>query len=136
MKDALKRDWEQTKNDFKAGGRDLDEDVDDTVKQAVGKDAIPSRTQPNEPGGAPQRTALNWSEVAPIRYGARAQYGAQHADWNDRLEGTLKMEWGEAKDRGRRAWNEGKDLVRRGYERALVAIHRCASRCLATPAPL
>jgi len=36
---ALKRDAEQTKHDLTRGrkGRDLDQDVDDTVAQAVGK---------------------------------------------------------------------------------------------------
>ena len=37
--DALKRDWEQTKSDLPGdGGTDLDQDVDDTVKQAADKD--------------------------------------------------------------------------------------------------
>jgi hypothetical protein len=38
-KEALERDLEQTKSDLPGdGGTDLDQDVDDTVKQAVGKD--------------------------------------------------------------------------------------------------
>jgi len=42
VKDALKRDWEQTKNDFsKKHGRDLDQDAGDTIKQAIGKEPIP-----------------------------------------------------------------------------------------------
>ena len=36
-KEALKNDWEQTKSDLPGvDGKDLDQDVDDTVKQAVG----------------------------------------------------------------------------------------------------
>ena len=42
-KEALKRDWEQTKSDMPGmEGRDLDQDVDDTVKQAAGKEPIPA----------------------------------------------------------------------------------------------
>ena len=38
-KEALKRDWEQTKSDMPGmEGKDLDQDADDTVKQAIGKE--------------------------------------------------------------------------------------------------
>lgn len=45
MAEALKRDVEQTKHDLTGGkkGQDLDQDVDDTVKQAAGKQPIPPR---------------------------------------------------------------------------------------------
>jgi hypothetical protein len=119
VKEAMKRDWEQTKNDFKAGGRDLDQDVDDTVKQAAGKDAIPPRNQPNAPGGS-SKQPKGWTDVEGAMrygYGAREQYGSQHAAWNDKLEITLKSEWEETKDASRHGWNDVKDDVRRGYER-------------------
>ncbi|HVF18684.1 MAG TPA: hypothetical protein VNA14_00375 [Mycobacteriales bacterium] len=36
-KEALQNDWEQTKSDLPGlEGKDLDQDVDDTVKQAAG----------------------------------------------------------------------------------------------------
>lgn len=48
VKDAIKRDWEQTKHDFsKQHGQDLDQNVADTVKQAVGKEAVPADGGPN-----------------------------------------------------------------------------------------
>lgn len=38
-KEAIKNDWEQTKSDVPGvEGRDIDQDVDDTVKQAAGKE--------------------------------------------------------------------------------------------------
>jgi hypothetical protein len=47
-KDALDRDWEQTKSDLPGlEGRDLDQDVDDTVKQATGDEPIPGKRTPN-----------------------------------------------------------------------------------------
>ncbi len=37
VKEAIKNDWEQTKSDVPGlDGKDIDQDVDDTVKQAVG----------------------------------------------------------------------------------------------------
>ena len=46
--EALERDWEQTKSDLPGlEGEDLDQDVDDTVKQAAGKEPTPPEGQPN-----------------------------------------------------------------------------------------
>ena len=50
VKEALGRDWEQTKHDFsKKHGKDLDQDIGDTVRQATGKEAIPADGGPNLP---------------------------------------------------------------------------------------
>ena len=125
VKEAMKRDWDQTKNDLGLGGRDLDQDVDDTVKQVAGKDVIPPRSQPNAPGGTDARPdagdkRLSWVDAEqPLMYGygAREQYGAQHSDWNDQLESSLKNEW-ESRGTVGRKWDEVKNLVRRGFDRA------------------
>jgi hypothetical protein len=46
--DALERDWEQTKSDLPGlEGEDLDQDVDDTLKQAAGKEPAPGRDEPS-----------------------------------------------------------------------------------------
>ena len=46
--DALERDWEQTKSDMPGmEGKDLDQDVDDTLKQAVGSESPPDENEPN-----------------------------------------------------------------------------------------
>ena len=46
--EALKRDWEQTKHDFKKNsGRELNQDVDDTLGQAVGTRETPPRNVPS-----------------------------------------------------------------------------------------
>jgi hypothetical protein len=47
VKEALKRDWEQTKHDITRKGPDLRQDVSDTVKQATGKEPIPAPFVPN-----------------------------------------------------------------------------------------
>jgi hypothetical protein len=120
VKEAMRRDWEQTKNDVSSSGRDLDQDVNDTVKQAAGSDVIPGRNQPNKPGGTPEKKSTpSWDDAAlPLSYGygARQQYGAQHTAWDDTLEGKLKQEWDEGKEKTGHAWNDVKHNVRRGYE--------------------
>src|SRR5437764_1283869 len=73
-KEALRRDWEQTKADLsKTKGMNLRQDVGDTVKQAFGKEAIPPGNLPNPPGE--KVDVKDWTAVEPsIRYG----YGARH----------------------------------------------------------
>lgn len=126
VKEAMRRDWEQTKNDLGLGGRDLDQDVDDTVKQAAGKDVIPPRSQPNAPGGTDAKPTsgtsrrMSWDEAEqPLMYGygAHQQYGSRYADWNDELETSLKNDWESSGTVGRK-WEEVKSLVRRGFDRA------------------
>ena len=47
-KEALRRDWEQTKHDFnKKKGEELNQDVGDTLKQATGGEPVPPRGVPN-----------------------------------------------------------------------------------------
>ena len=45
-KEALKRDWEQTKADMPGmEGKDLDQDAHETVKQATGAEPVPNRNE-------------------------------------------------------------------------------------------
>lgn len=116
VKSAMKRDWEQTKSDVTKGGRDLDQDAGDTVKQAMGKQPIPASNQrtPQEPASGKDQ---DWDRVADsYRYGvgARHQY-KDEPSWNERLESKLKEEWNDL--RSGRTWDEVKTFVRRGFER-------------------
>ena len=47
VKEALKRDLEQTKRDITRKGTDLNQDVGDTIRQATGKEPIPPPGVPN-----------------------------------------------------------------------------------------
>lgn len=49
VKEALKRDWEQTKHDFnKKSGQNLNQDAGDTIKQATGSEPVPPRNIPSK----------------------------------------------------------------------------------------
>src|SRR5262245_44847888 len=52
VRKAMERDAEQTKHDLTRGkkGRDIGQDVDDTVKQAAGKKRIPPKNVKNPEG--------------------------------------------------------------------------------------
>lgn len=79
VKAAFANDWEQTKADFGVdGNRDMDQDVDDTVKQAVGSDdAFENREQAFRFG-----------------YAAQCHYRGSHPKWNDDLDATLRKDYG------------------------------------------
>ena len=77
VKEALKRDWEQTKHDFnKESGQELGQDVGDTVKQMAGKQPI-------------------WNTAEPaLRYGYGAGYNYKDEEFSLR-ENDLQKEWNE-----------------------------------------
>jgi hypothetical protein len=105
VKAAFKRDWDQTKHDFGGKQPDTDQDVDDTVKQAVGKQPIPPRGQP---------TYEEREDAYRFGYGARLQYGDSHRQWGQGLEGQLEHDWRETYTD--REWRDYRDAVRRGWD--------------------
>lgn len=104
VKAAFKRDWDQTKHDLGGHQPDTDQNVDDTVKQAAGKEPIPPRGQP---------TYEEAQDAYRFGYGARAQYSQEYPEWNDRLETRLKQDWGETFTD--REWNLHRNSIRRGW---------------------
>jgi len=94
VKAAFGNDWEQTKHDFGSKtARDLNQDVDDTVKQASGSpDAFE-----------------NHEQAFRFGYGAQRQYRTQYPTWNNDLEQRLRTDYGTDFDRDR-------DYIRRAYE--------------------
>ena len=115
VKAALKRDWEQTKNDLSSSkGRDLDQDVPDTVKQAVGSKPIPPANVPNPPE---RRERPEWKEAeagARFGVGARKQY-KEHTEWDERLESRLRDEWNQLGTSQK--WEQARAGVQSGWER-------------------
>ena len=114
VKEAMKRDWEQTKQDMHVkGGHELNQGVADTVKQAAGKEALPPIDRANPP-----KVIGDWNEIElPIEYGysARTHYKG-HTAWSSDVEDTLRNEWTSASDKTGRAWEDVRDHVRRGFE--------------------
>jgi hypothetical protein len=81
VKAAFKRDWDQTMHD--AGGHrpDTHQNVDDAVKQAAGKEAIPPRGMPS------------YEEIEDaylFGFSARYQSDSQYPIWDMRLEAQLE----------------------------------------------
>lgn len=78
VKKAFANDWEQTKADFGSeDARDMDQDVDDTVKQMAGADdAFENREQAFRFG-----------------YTSQKRYGTKFPAWNEELDKTLRSEY-------------------------------------------
>jgi hypothetical protein len=120
LKTALERDWEQTKADLHLGGHELKQKLTDTLKQAAGAEPAPPASVPNSVGTT-KGSDLTWDYAEPpLRYGvgAREQYGAKHAQWNDDLETTLKNDWETSESSAKAKWEDVKALVRHGFDRA------------------
>jgi hypothetical protein len=100
IKEAMRRDWEQTKHDFsKKSGQELHQNVGDTVKQMAGKEPV---------GGS------DWNSVEPaMRYGYGAGRNYEDVEF-DAHEKDLEREWNDMKPA--RPWAESRDYVRRGWE--------------------
>src|SRR5438477_2021656 len=78
VKKAFANDWEQTKADFGAkNARDMDQDVDDTVKQMAGsKDSFE-----------------NCEQAFRFGYTAQGRYHSKYPEWNNELETRLRSEY-------------------------------------------
>ena len=105
VKAAFKRDCDQTKHDFGSNQPDTDQNVDDTVKQASGKQPIPPRGQP---------TYEEAEDAYRFGYGARGHYNQRYPDWDDRLEAQLKQDWTETYSD--REWARYRDSIRHGWD--------------------
>lgn len=113
-KEAMRRDWSQTKHDLHLGGHEMNQSATDTLRQAAGTLHLPSINEANPP-----IVIGMWSDAeTPYRYGyaARRQFGAEHAVWSPELEAKLKSEWMTAQDQATRDWESARRFVRRGYE--------------------
>lgn len=117
VREAMKRDWEQTKHDMKIGtGHELRQDAKDTIKQAAGKQPIPP---PDEPNPAKVLGEWKWDEAEyPISYGyaAHRQFGGEHPTWNESLENKLRTEWEAGKGKAESTWDRIKHFVKYGYD--------------------
>ena len=107
VKEAIKRDWDQTKHDFGGNQPDTNQKIGNTIHQASGKEAIPPRKEPT------------YEEVEPayrFGYGARSKYGADYTEWNDELEDNLKNDWYVIAPERKQTWMQDRAAIRYGWD--------------------
>ena len=116
VKEAVRRDWQQTKHDlYLKGGHELNQTLRDTVRQAIGRESIPSNDRPNPP-----RTMGEWEDIErAIRFGysARGHYGPLYPIWSSELEAHLSRDWDRTENGARQPFDDARGWVRKGYER-------------------
>jgi hypothetical protein len=109
-KEALRRDWTQTKFDVGAGGHELNQNASDTLGQAVGEAVLPPIEFANRP------TVIGRWEDAEVAigfgYAARMHYGDRFPSWSPELERSLKSDWKSETI----PWGKVALWVRHGYE--------------------
>ena len=106
-KAALKRDWDQTKHDLGGDEPDTDQNVDNTVRQASGRESIPPRGE----------TA--YDEIEPAHrfgYGARSYYQEEYPEWDDELETQLRSDWKEIHPEREANWDNDIEAIRYGWD--------------------
>lgn len=108
VKDALRRDWDQTRLDFRLKfGQEMDEPMSDSPAPAAARE---------RPADAP---CLTWSDEDAVRFGydaGRSAPGVDPGAWNIALEAALQREW-EAQVTGR-PWSDVRLAVRYGWARS------------------
>jgi hypothetical protein len=111
VKAAFRRDWQQTKHDFGGNVPDLNQQVGDTVSQAVGSKAIPPANAKTPHSIDGKIDAYNDDDEPAYRYGyaASRHYGVE-SDWDDATEATLRKEWGDETE-----WERRREAIRRGW---------------------
>ena len=113
VKEAMQRDWEQTKHNLKlSGGHELNQKASDTVKQAMGTEAMPPIDRANPP-----KIIGEWNDVESLMeygYGAREHYKTH--SWSDELDDMLEKEWSSGRADTGHPWEDVRDHVRRGFE--------------------
>jgi hypothetical protein len=107
VKEALKRDWDQTKHDFGGDQPDTNQKIGNTVRQAEGKEAIPPRRK---------NTYEDVEPASRFGYGARTKYGKLHTKWDDKLEAQLKSEWEQVEPARKETWMQDRAAIRYGWD--------------------
>ena len=110
VKEAFRRDWQQTKSDFGAKVPDLNQQIGDTVAQATGSKPIPPKNVPT-PHPGEKSDSYNEADEPAYRYGyaASRQYSTQ-TDWDDQTEALLRKDWEDESE-----WERRREAIRRGW---------------------
>ncbi|HXC34758.1 MAG TPA: hypothetical protein VNV43_02725 [Candidatus Acidoferrales bacterium] len=105
IKEAFKRDWDQTRHDLGGKQPDTAPNVNNTVEQASGNQPIPPRGTPvYEDAGSAFR----------FGYGARSFYRQKYPQWDASLEAELRREWKASCPQGN--WREDVECIREAWE--------------------
>lgn len=110
VKEAMKRDWDQTKHDFGGHEPDTNQTIGHTVKQVSGTETIPPRGVV---------TYEEWEPAYRFGYGARQRYGKEmdeYEDWDEELETNLRRDWETIASNRKQTWMQDRAAIRYGWD--------------------
>jgi hypothetical protein len=110
VKEALRRDWTQTRHDVHLGGHELNQTAMDTLGQTVGEVAMPPSEVANRP------TVIGTWEDAEVAigfgYAARTNFEDRFPAWCSELESILRHDW----KSDVLPWSKAVGFVHHGYD--------------------
>src|SRR5579859_1284605 len=109
-KQAVHRDWDQTRHDLHLGGRGLNQDIERTLAQVAGEEAIPPIDVANRP-----KVIGTWEDAElaiGFGYAARTYFGHLYSSWTPALERQLSTDWKSET----MPWKTAEILVHHGYD--------------------
>ena len=110
VKAAFRRDWKQTKHDFGGKEPNLNQQVGDTVSQAVGSKPIPPGNAKTPHSADGKLDAYNDDDEPAYQYGYAASRHYSDSVWDEDTELMLQRDWGDQPD-----WQRRSDAIRRGW---------------------
>ena len=114
IKEAFRRDWQQTEHDFGANASNLNQQIGDTLGQATGSKPIPPGNMPTP--HAPKASSYHDEDEPNYRYGYAAyrhfvaESEAPDDAWENSEE-TIRNEWHNPSE-----WEQRRDAIRRGWD--------------------
>ena len=121
VKEAFRRDWQQTKHDFGSNDPDLNQQAGDTISQAAGSKPVPPPNvkTPHTPNTNVVDEYRDDDEPA-YRYGYAAyrQYGDRLTA--DQAEETLRKEWGDEAD-----FEQKRQAIAHGWSYGQICSKNC-----------
>jgi hypothetical protein len=111
IKGAFQRDWQQTKVDFGSKEPNLNQQVGDTVAQAVGSKPIPPANVKTPHTTDGKLEAYNDADEPAYQYGyAASRHYGTGSDWDADTEANIRKEWGDESE-----WERRREAIRRGW---------------------
>jgi hypothetical protein len=110
VKDALHRDWDQTRRDLDLGGHELNQNMHNTLAQAVGAEAAPAIDVANPPV-----VIGRWEDAETaigFGYAARTHYGDRYPAWDLELSRQLAKDWKSES----MPWKTSEIYIHHGYD--------------------
>jgi hypothetical protein len=106
VKEAMKRDWMQTKRDWSGDEIDVPQNTGTTLRQTIVRKIL---------SPCDQLAYETWEPAYRFGYGARLKFGSEYSAWNTNLEICLARDWRSINATRRQTWDQDREAIRYGW---------------------